>query len=359
MAIREPVPIAPNLDEVLGGVGAHLQALDRAAAVIDEAEVVALACHVHPDGDALGSMLAMKHLCEAHGTRAVCSWPDPFVVGPHYEFLPGIDTAVPPEAFPAAPDVMMTFDLGSFERLGNLASSAHRAGELIVLDHHPDNQRFGSINLIDVEAAATAVVVRDLASTLNWKLNHEVAVCLYAGLVTDTGRFRYPNTTTEVFHFAEELASFDLPIARIEWELFEKHRFAYLRLVGAVLARARLDPEAHFVATWCSLEDLAYFGVAFDETEGLIDVVRQAAEADVSCIVRQAPDEGNRVSLRSTGTINVGDIARRFGGGGHWFMAGFVSDEPVEAIIDGIESAVRDLQPSQRSLTSDGSSDSF
>jgi phosphoesterase RecJ-like protein len=343
MGMREPVPITPNLDEVLGGVGAHLRALERAAAVIDEADLVALACHAHPDGDALGSMLAMKHLCEAHGTRAVCSWPEPFVVGPHYEFLPGIKQAIDPSEFPDAPDVMMTFDLGSFERLGSLAAPARRAGELIVLDHHPDNHRFGSINLVDVEAAATAVVVRDLASALNWKLNHDVAVCLYAGLVTDTGRFRYPNTTTEVFHFAEELASFDLPIARIEWELFEKHRFAYLRLVGAVLARARLDPDAQFVATWCSHEDLRYFGVAFDETEGLIDVVRQAAEADVSCIVRQAEDEGNRVSLRSTGSINVGDIARRFGGGGHWFMAGFVSDASVEQIIDDIEMAVRDL----------------
>lgn len=340
MSRHEQVPMAASLHEVLCEVSTHLDALERAAEIIDAVESVALACHVHPDGDALGSMLAMKHLCEAHGTKAVCSWPDPFVVGPHYEFLPGIRQAVPPARFPQSPEVMMTFDLGSFARLGNLESSAHAAGELLVLDHHPDNQQFGTVNLVDLDAAATAVVVRDLAATLNWKLNHDAAVCLYAGLVTDTGRFRYPNTTTEVFHFAEELASFDLPIAQIEWELFEKHRFAYLRLVGAVLARARLDPDAHFVATWCSQEDLTYFGVAFDETEGLIDVVRQAAEADVSCIVRQDGDEGNRVSLRSTGGVDVGEIARAFGGGGHWFMAGFVSHASVDSIIDDVERAV-------------------
>jgi phosphoesterase RecJ-like protein len=341
MSRQQPVSTADGPHDP--GASDHAAAVRRAAAIIDQADTVHLACHVHPDGDALGSMLAMKHLCEAHGTRAICSWPDPFVVGPHYEFLPGIKQAVPPQQFTHDPSVMMTFDLGSFGRLGNLEPSAHRARELIVLDHHPDNQRFGSINLVDLDAAATAVVVRDLANALDWPLNHDAAVCLYAGLVTDTGRFRYPNTTTEVFHLAEELAGFDLPIARIEWELFEKHRFAYLRLVGAVLARARLDPAAQFVATWCSLEDLDYFGVAFDETEGLIDVVRQAAEADVSCVVRQAIDEGNRVSLRSTGSIDVGAIARDFGGGGHWFMAGFVSSLPVAQIISDVEAAVRAL----------------
>jgi phosphoesterase RecJ-like protein len=325
---------------------AHRDARERAALAIDRAESVALACHIHPDGDALGSLMAMRLLCEAHGTAATCSWPEPFVVGPHYDFLPGLDLAVPPGEFPDRPEVMATFDLGSFERLGGLAPAARHAagsGELIVIDHHEDNQRFGTINLVDTRAAATAVVVRDLAAALDWKLTREVAVCLYTGLVTDTGRFRYPNTTPQVFHLAEELASFDIDIAQIEWQLFEKHRFTYLRLVGAMLDRARLDPDIGFVATWCTTADLAEHGVQFDETEGLIDVIRQTAEATVSCVIREAPDEGNRVSLRSTGAIDVGRLARHFGGGGHWFMAGFVSPEPVAPLLDRIEAAVRDL----------------
>jgi phosphoesterase RecJ-like protein len=324
----------------------HRTTLETAAHAIDRAGSVALACHVHPDGDALGSLLGMRLLCEAHGTPATCSWPDPFVVGPHYEYLPGLELAVPPAQFPDEPEVMATFDLGSYARLGSLAPAArhaHDAGQLIVVDHHADNERFGTINLVDTRAAATAVVVRDLAAVLDWKLTREIAVCLYTGLVTDTGRFRYPNTTPEVFHLAEELASFDIEIARIEWELFEKHRFAYLRLVGAMLERARLHPEHGFVATWCTTDDLAQFGVEFDETEGLIDVIRQTAEATVSCVVREAPGEGNRVSLRSTGSTDVGEVARRFGGGGHSFMAGFLTAEPVEAVLDQVEAAVEDL----------------
>jgi phosphoesterase RecJ-like protein len=324
--------------------GAVEAAVDAAAAVVRRGGPLALACHVHPDGDALGSLLAMKHLCEANGVPTVCSWPDPFVTGPHYQFLPGLADAVAPAAFPGSPDVMFTFDLGSFGRLGNLEAAARRAGTLVVLDHHPDNQRFGTVNVVDTAAAATAVVVRQLATVLGWDLTRDAAVCLYAGLVTDTGRFRYPNTTARVFHFAEELAGWDIPIARIEWELFEKHRFDYLRLIGAVLDRARLDADAALVTAWCTLEDLDRFGVQFDETEGLIDIVRQAAEAEVSCVLREAPGEGVRVSLRSTGDLDVGAVARGFGGGGHWFMSGFQARSPLGDVRAAVEAAVRDAQ---------------
>ena len=112
-----------------------------------------------------------------------------------------------------------------------------------------------------------------------------------------------------------------------------------------MVERARLDENAHFVGTWCSSEDLARFGVTFDETEGLIDVLRQSAEAEVSCVIREEVGAGNRVSLRSTGSIDVGELARRFGGGGHWFMAGFLSQEPVEVILDVLDAAVRDAPP--------------
>jgi phosphoesterase RecJ-like protein len=339
----------PESDAAASGDPAGVErALERAAAVIRRGGPLALACHVHPDGDALGSLLAFKHLCDASGVPVVCSWPDPFVVGPHYDFLPGLAGAVPPSAFPAEPDVMVTFDLGSTERLGSLAAAAERARTLIVLDHHPDNQRFGTINVVDLAAAATAVVVRRLAGVLGWPLNRDAAVCLYAGLVTDTGRFRYPNTTAAVFHFAEELAGWDIPIARIEWQLFEKHRFDYLRLVGTALDRARLDIDAGLVTAWCTQADLERFGVAFDETEGLIDIVRQAAEAEVSCVLREDAIEGVRVSLRSTGDIDVGSLARSFGGGGHWFMAGFHARSPLDDVRAAVESAVRDLQRGAR-----------
>ena len=119
-----------------------------------------------------------------------------------------------------------------------------------MLDHHVTNARFGSVNVVDEDAAATAVVVRRLVERLGWPLNREAATCLYTGLVTDTGRFQYSNTTPEVFGLAEELSSFGLPIADMTRQLFEEHRFAYLQLIATCLARAELDRDRRFVATW-------------------------------------------------------------------------------------------------------------
>jgi phosphoesterase RecJ-like protein len=194
---------------------------------------------------------------------------------------------------------------------------------------------------IELEAAATAMVVRRLADLLGWELTRDAAVCLYTGIVTDTGRFQYRNTTPEVFRCAEELAAYDIPIEDITRELFEKHRLAYVRLAAMALGRMEIDIDRRFVAAWVTAGDLHRYDVAYDETEGLIDLVRQTAEADVSCVLKEAPGEGLRVSLRSVSEVNVGELASRLGGGGHSFMAGFVSDAPIRDTLESI----RDLLP--------------
>ena len=325
--------------------------LKRAADVIRGARSLALACHVGPDGDALGSMLAMHHLCQANGMASVASWSEPFVVGPHYTYLPGLQSTTKPADFPEAPDVMVTFDCGSIDRLGDLETPARAARELIVLDHHVSNDCYGTINVVDVDAAATAVVVRRLAELLGWELTRDAAVCLYTGIVTDTGRFQYDNTTPEVFELAHELSAFDLPIESMTRQLFEEHRFAYLQMVGCCLARAHLDRELGFVVTWITNFDLDGFDVDISETEGLIDLVRRTAEADVSCVCKETAD-GIRVSLRSVSDIDVGLIAQQFGGGGHRHAAGFIAPYPVTSVIDGIKAALRE----QRRSSTDSSS---
>jgi phosphoesterase RecJ-like protein len=299
-----------------------------------------LLAHVHPDGDALGSMLAMHHLCEQHGKRPVSSWGGPFPAAPHYRFLPGLDRAVLPSQLPADPGLAVTFDCGSLERLGSAATAAQAAPELVVLDHHADNERFGTVNVVETDAAATAVIVRHMVGTLGWPLDREAAVNLYVGLLTDTGRFQYPNTTPDVFLLAEELSEFGLPLATVTRELFEKHRFAYVQLAGLALARAQLDPDRHLVAAWITADELERHGVDFDETEGFVDLLRRTAEADVVAALKEAPGEGLRVSLRSLGTVDVGAIAHALGGGGHSFMAGFTTQGSVDDTLDRIRALV-------------------
>jgi len=321
------------------GASATDMALDRAAEAILSAKSLALACHQVPDGDALGSMLALHRLSLAAGLPSVASWPEPFVAGAHYSFIPGLGLATDPARFPVAPEVMITFDCGSLGRLGGLATAARAAETLIVIDHHLTNDGYGTIDLIDPDAAASAVIVRRLLERLGWKLDRDAAICLYTGLVCDTGRFQYDNTTPEVFELAAELAQFGLPIAAISRQLFEEHRLAYLRLVGSALGRAELDAGRRFVATWVTADDLASNGVALEETEGLIDLVRRTSEADVSCVLKEAPD-GTRVSLRAVSDVDVGAIATTFGGGGHKAAAGFSSDRPVPEVLDAIRAAI-------------------
>ncbi len=235
---------------------------------------------------------------------------------------------------------MFTFDCGSLARLGDLEPCAKAAHELVVVDHHVSNERFGTINVIDPEAAASGVLVRRLIECLGLPLNRDAAVCLYAALVCDTGRFQYECTTPAVFDLAKELASFDLPIANLSRTLFEEHRFAYIQLLAEALARAVLVPEKHFVWTSVTQADLARHGVTFEEVEGLIDVVRRTREAEVSCVLKQASDDTWRVSLRSLGEADVCRIAEAQGGGGHRFAAGFTTDQSADAVIARILAAL-------------------
>ena len=316
------------------------EALTRAARAIRSAPEVCLACHVSPDGDALGSMLALHHVLCAAGIKSVASFSEPFVVAPHYRQLPGLELLTPPDAFPGEPRVMVTFDCGSLARLGDLEAPAKAAGELIVIDHHVSNQRYGSINVIDPAAAASGVLVRKLIERLELPVNRDAAVCLYAALVCDTGRFQYESTTPEVFELARELSCFDVPITELSRTLFEEHRFAYLQLLATAIQNAVLVPEKQFVWTKVSQTDLEHYDVTFDEVEGLIDVLRRTREAQVACVLKQGPDATWRVSLRSLGSVDVRHIAEHQGGGGHRFAAGFTSDESADVIVAQILDAL-------------------
>ncbi|MDQ1500443.1 MAG: hypothetical protein QOI86_3783 [Actinomycetota bacterium] len=313
--------------------------LATAAALISAASEVALACHVAPDGDALGSMLALHHVLRAGGRASVAGFAGTQVTGPHYRELPGLELLTEPVDYPSAPEVMVTLDCGSLGRLGDLAVNAKAAKELVVVDHHISNTLYGSLHLVDPKAAASAVVVARLIDALGLPLNRDAAVCLYAGLVCDTGRFQYESTTTEAFDLARRLLEFDVPVARLNRVLFEEHRLAYLRLVGAVLSRAEMVADKSFIWASVTEADLAAHDVTLEETEGLIDFLRQAKEAEVSCVLKEA-DGHVRVSLRSLGHVDVSAVAALFGGGGHRFAAGFTTTDPVPRVVETILQAL-------------------
>jgi phosphoesterase RecJ-like protein len=314
--------------------------LSRAAQVLADADQIALSCHVNPDGDALGSMLGLFHVLRAAHRNVVASFPTPFVVAPHYRELPGLDLITPPGDFPPEPDVMVTFDCGALGRLGDLEPSAKAAHELIVIDHHVSNDCYGTINVVEPDAAASGWVVVRLIDQLRLPLNRDAAVCLYAALVCDTGRFQYDTTTPGVFDMARRLTEFDVPVARLSRTLFEEHRFAYLQLLGEALGDAELVPEQRFVWTAVTQSMLTRHAVEMEEIEGLIDILRRSAEAEVTCVLKEEPDGTVRVSLRSLGEVDVRRIAEAHGGGGHRFAAGFTSELSIATVVARIRAAL-------------------
>ena len=314
--------------------------LGRAATLVNGARQVALACHVNPDGDALGSMLGLFHVLRAAGRDVLASFPAPFVVAPHYRELPGLELLTKPEDFPAEPDVMVTFDCGSLDRLGSLQGPAKRARELVVIDHHVSNDRYGTVNVIEPDAAASGWVVHRLVDALGLPLDRDAAVCLYAAIVCDTGRFQYDTTTPEVFDMARRLTEFDVPVARLSRTLFEEHRFAYLRLLGEALANAELVREQRFVWTAVTQDMLQRHDVTIEEVEGLIDILRRTSEAEVTCVLKEEVDGSIRVSLRSLGAVDVRKIAEAHGGGGHRYAAGFTSELGIPTTVARIRAAL-------------------
>jgi phosphoesterase RecJ-like protein len=309
--------------------------LRHAARIIAEADSLAMVCHIGPDGDALGSMLGMALAAQHQGRAVYPSFGEPFVIPETYRYLP-LDLLVPPSSVPATPDVMISFDAGSIDRLGNLQPNAEAAREMIVIDHHISNTGFGDCNVIVPDAAATAEIVFDLLGELGWPIGEDVATSLHTGIVTDTGRFQYSNTTPRTLEVASALVAAGARPEVIGQHVYEEVPFGYLAVSGVVLERAQLDPAKRFVWSVLTQADLDAGGIGLDDTDPLIDAIRVAREADVAGLFKVLSDNRVKGSLRSRGRVDVGAIAVALGGGGHHNAAGFnfdgTADEAVAAV---------------------------
>ena len=304
---------------------------DHVVRLLAQASSVALACHVGPDGDALGSKLGLGNALRARGTDVVASWGgEPFEVPSAYRFLPGLDLLVPPAEFPDEPELFVTLDTGSADRLGTLADRVKTARCCVVVDHHPSNTRFGGVNLVDVSAAATAVLVADLLERLGEPLTQDVAAPLYTGLVTDTGSFKYLATTPSVHELAARLLATGIRHDLITRAIYDNAPFGYVQVLGRACANAQLVPDAvgglGLVSCVVTAEDLARTGLGLADVEGVIDVLRVTQEAEIAVVLKGDPLEGGfKVSTRSKGAVDVGAVCTALGGGGHRFAAGFTS----------------------------------
>jgi phosphoesterase RecJ-like protein len=311
--------------------------IERAAQLVDASESLGAVCHERPDGDALGSMLGFAVSAHLAGREVRVAIPPPGGLPGRYRFLPDgpfLSPIIPTDP----PQTLVAFDCAALDRLGGLATLAGQVENLVVVDHHVSNSGFGTLNLIDPNAAATVELVFELILQLGWPVDEVVATCLLTGLVTDTGRFQYSNTTPRTHRIAARLLEAGARPEVIGQAVYEEEPFGLLPVAGAVLGRARLDTRRGLVWSILRIEDLESASLNGEDTELLIDLVRLPREAGVAMLIRETSDHHVRVSLRSRGKVDVGTLAASLGGGGHRNASGFrFEGSPEEAAAAVLE----------------------
>ncbi len=301
--------------------------------------------HENPDGDALGSMLGATLGLRALGKDVVMYLSGELPLPGEYGFLALDDVRrdIPDDI---GERLVLAVDCANERRLGPEAELLERAKLVVDVDHHHDNTRFGTVNLVVADASSTAEIVRDILGGLDVALTPAIAEALYVGLVTDTGRFQYSNTTPKSLRLAAELVEAGADVHTIFRAVYETVQFAKLKLLARALENARLYDGGKLVVAHLDRDDFANAGAEEPFSEGIIDYLRAAEGAELVALIREPPTPGGpkrRISLRSsTGAIDVSAIARLSGGGGHRQAAGFSSEGTVEEISEFVHRAFVD-----------------
>ncbi|HVK05714.1 MAG TPA: bifunctional oligoribonuclease/PAP phosphatase NrnA [Armatimonadaceae bacterium] len=304
--------------------------MGEAVAAIRAARNIVIACHVNPDGDTLGCMLALGLGLEQMGAggKAVTLLSSDGVPD-LYTFLPGserIQRATDRRDF----DLSVVVDAGDLSRIGAANRETVEAAPILIdIDHHVTSGQFGQIRLLDATAAATAEILYDLLLALGVEITRPIAENLQCALLTDTGSFRFMNVTPRTFALAGALMEKGASPAPIAERVFENKSYAAQKLLGRALGSLRRSEDGRIVWAHVTRADFQEFAATDEDTEGVVNAVRSVRGADVALFLREMGDGRLRVSLRSRDPIDVSQVAAAFGGGGHRLASGCTLDGPL------------------------------
>lgn len=308
-----------------------------AAELCAAARTIVVVCHVYPDADTIGAGLALAQVAARSGKDVQVGFATPAKLPESLRSLPGVDLLVTPDQLRRDADLIVTVDIPSPNRLGSLAELADGKRGVLVIDHHASNALFGTANYVDASADSTTMMVAELLDAWGESIDGPIAHCLYAGLTTDTGSFRW--ASARAHRLAERLLQLGVDNASISRTLMDTHPFAWLPMLSRVLGSARLVADAaggdglvyavvpH--AEWCKARS--------EEVESIVDIVRTTAEAEVAAVFKETQPGHWSVSMRSK-TLDISRVAGEFGGGGHRQASGYTADgtadEVAAALLD-------------------------
>jgi phosphoesterase RecJ-like protein len=297
-------------------------------------------CHVYPDADTLGSGLALALVLDHAGKNVQVSFAAPADVPESLQSLPGGHLLVGPDALRRDADLVVTVDIPSVNRLGALRELADPEREVLVIDHHASNRLFGTANFVDPSADSTTMLVAELLDAWDKPIDLGVAHCLYAGLTTDTGSFRW--ASARAHRLAARLVELGVDNASISRTLLDTHPFSWLPMLSRVLASAQLLPDA------ASGGGLVYAVVAHqewenarpEEVESIVDIVRTTQQAEVAAVFKEIEPGHWSVSMRAK-SYDLATLASGFGGGGHRLAAGYSATGSAEDVVQALRGALR------------------
>ena len=316
--------------------------IEELIGVLRKAPTVALFSHVSPDGDCVGSMLAIGLALEKMGKEIFFYNPDPM---PSYlTFLPGSSRIR--QDFPnPQPKTLLFVDCTDFQRVNLSLSEISPESTVLNVDHHISNQLFGHFNWVDAQASASAEIAFALINQLGVEIDIDMATNLYTAIVTDTGCFRYSSTTAQTHRLTAELLDIGLDLSRIHHNIFDEKPLAQIKLLQQALSGLEIRAEGQLGVMILSLEDFCKSGAEQEMSEGLVNYAQSVVGVEVVVLLKEVGPQEIKVGLRSNLWLNVNEIAAKFGGGGHKRAAGCTLRLPMaeakQSIIATIEEALK------------------
>jgi bifunctional oligoribonuclease and PAP phosphatase NrnA len=309
--------------------------MDETVQAIWDAQTVVLACHVNPDGDALGSLLGLGLGLEKLGKTVTLLSADGVPVP--YRFLPEwgrIATEAPKTE--SAFDLAIGLDAGEFARLGASTVALSQAKTLIDIDHHVTGKEFGQIKLIDAQTASTAELVFDVLNALGIELTREIAQCLLCGVLTDTGGFRFTNVQPRTMLVGAALIAAGASPTEVYESVYENKTLAAQKLLGRALASLSVTEDKKIAWAAVTQKDFLETHATDNDSDGIANAVRIVRGVEVAIFLRESDNGSFRVSLRAQPGWDVASVAAKFGGGGHKLAAGCTVAGPLDAAVSAL-----------------------
>ncbi len=311
--------------------------LEEFMKMVDQADTIAIASHINPDGDNLGSTLALRKSLELYGKDVEVLGLD--TIDDYLLFMPEIDKYKKPSR--DSYDLFMILDASEYNRIGELTKVADKSTNTLVIDHHVGGKISTDLNMIYDDAPATCEIIYELIDNLKLPMDKDIASLLYTGILTDTGRFLYSNVSKITFEAAGNLINLGADTEYIHKNLYQSKPIKVMKFQTEIISKAEFFDKKAFAVI--RKEDVEKFGVQMGDAETIVNMLRDLNEVEVSMIVKEYDNKESKISLRSK-DVDVSELARKCGGGGHIRASGFsIYDLDLEQAINKSKDLLKQL----------------